>query len=237
MDNKENIKMTENTEYDHDTYQFPEPLMPVLEQCTEMYEIIKHNLFEVDRAWLTEPNRHSLVIDFKTGLVDLITFLSVMSGSANEFPIFVAEKMFEKDPETNYALGFIDTAEKLGIKELISKYNITTEVTKKFDKFTNTLDTILEILPIFGDNFELSMIYYLYSALIASICKLMENNAFSPIIYTGINNYLNTQFKMCRQHMSNRELDQFDNNVFPYLRRIGDKITEVEQAAKEFYGE
>ena len=36
--------------------------------------------------------------------------------------------------------------------------------------------------------------------------------------------------------MEQREQDEFDNNVFPFLKRINDKIAEAEQAAKEFYG-
>ena len=77
------------------------------------------------------------------------------------------------------------------------------------------------------------MIYYLYSALIASICKLMEVNAYSPVIYTGINNYLNTQFTVCEEHMSKRELDEFEKNVFPFLKRVNAKMKELEQAVKD----
>ena len=120
--------------------------------------------------------------------------------------------------------------------ELIDNYNITDEVIEKFDAFTSNVTNILKILPSFGDYYELSMIYYLYSALIASICKLMEANAASPIIFTGINNYLNTQFKVCEEHMSPQELDQFEKTVFPYLKRVNAKMNEVVDSAKAYYG-
>ena len=236
MAEKENMKINENSEPDIQFYEFPEALKPMLSQCAEMYNIIRHTLIEVDEEWLTIAGRHSLIIDFKLDLIYLISFLAVMSGSPDEFPVYVADKMFESDPMSNNTLGFIRAAEYMGIKDLIDNYDITKEHIGKFDAFTSNVTNILKILPSFGDYYELSMIYYLYSALIASICKLMEANAASPIIFTGINNYLNTQFKVCEEHMSERELEQFENNVFPYLKRVNAKMNEVIENAKEFYG-
>ena len=233
MENKENMEMNENAVNDYEVYEFPEALKPTLNQCAEMYELIKQNLFEVDKEWLTVSGRHSLIIDFKLDLMYLISFLAVMSGSPDEFPVYMAEKIFEKDPYSNHTLGFIRAAENMGIKDLIDNYRITPEVIKKFDEFTSNVTNILKILPSFGDYYELSMIYYLYSALIASICKLMEANAYSANIFTGINNYLNTQFKVCEEHMSERELEQFEKTVFPYLKRVNSRMAEIEQAASE----
>ena len=232
MENKENMEMTENTEM----YEFPESLMPTLRQCADMYEIIKKNLIEIDKEWLTVEGRHSLVIDFKLDLMYLMSFLAVMSGSPDEFPVYMADTIFQWDPYSNNTLGFIRAAENMGIKELIYNYEITPEVTEKFDAFTSNVTNILKILPTFGDYYELSMIYYLYSALIASICKLMEANASSSIIFTGINNYLKTQFHVIEEHMSAEELEQFEKNVFPYLKRVNAKMDEVIQSANEYYG-
>ena len=234
MANKENMDMNANMDYKN--YEFPESLRPTLSQCAEMYELIKHNLIEVDQEWLTVAGRHSLVIDFKLDLMYLLSFLAVMSGSPDEFPIVIADKMFEREPFADHTLGFIRAAENMGIKELIDNYNITDEVIEKFDAFTSNVTNILKILPSFGDYYELSMIYYLYSALIASICQLMEANAASSIIFTGINNYLSTQFKVCEEHMSPQELDQFEKTVFPYLKRVNAKMNEVVDSAKAYYG-
>lgn len=227
MENKENITMTNNT----NTYKFPEVLQPDLDQCVELYTIIKHNLAEFDRAWVTKPNRHSLIIDFKKGIVELITFLTVMSGSPTEFPFYIADRLFENEPDEKFPSLFKSTAEKLGLDDLLFNYDITPQVIEKFNSFTNRLADILEILPVFGDNNELSMIYYVYSALIAGICQLLEKNSAITIIYTGINNYLNTQFKFIRLHMSNPDIEQFDNSVFPYLKNMGRRIDELSSSA------
>lgn len=239
MENKENIEMTNNAKKSSTAINdivVPEPLKKDLAQAAEMYDIIKTNLIEMDREWLKIEGNHSLLIDFKIDLMYLITFLAVMSGSADDYPIYIAEKIFTSDPESNYAMGFLQLADNLGIRNLIKNYQVTEDETRKFDEFTRETTSILKILPAMEGRFKLSMIYYLYSALLASICKLLEPNAFSPIIYTGINNYLCTQFKVCEAHMEQREQDEFDNNVFPFLKRINDKIAEAEQAAKEFYG-
>ncbi|MCR5109377.1 MAG: hypothetical protein K6B38_00470 [Ruminococcus sp.] len=236
MKNKENMETANNSENkapDVQNFELPENLKTILRQATETYRIIRSELIKVDKEWLTVQGRHSLIIDFKLDMMYLIGFLAVMSGSPDEYPIYIAEQLFEGEPENNNALGFIRVAENLGIKHLIDNYKVTAEDTKKFDQFTSNTTNILKILPSFGDYYELSMIYYLYSALIASICKLMEVNAYSPVIYTGINNYLNTQFTVCEEHMSKRELDEFEKNVFPFLKRVNAKMKELEQAVKD----
>ena len=103
MANKENMDMNANMDYKN--YEFPESLRPTLSQCAEMYELIKHNLIEVDQEWLTVAGRHSLVIDFKLDLMYLLSFLAVMSGSPDEFPIVIADKMFEREPFADHTLG------------------------------------------------------------------------------------------------------------------------------------
>lgn len=239
MEKKENIEMISNTENrtaETENFEFPEHLRPILSQAAEMYDLIRSNLIEVDKEWLTVKGRHSLIVDFKLDLMYLIGFLAVMSGSADEYPLYVAENLFASDPFTNYALGFLRVAENLEIKHLIDNYKVTEEDTKKFDKFTKNPTNILKILPSFGDYYELSMIYYLYSALLAAVCKLMEANAYSPVIYTGINNYLNTQYKICEEHMSKRELDEFEKNVFPFLKRVNVKMNEIAQTVKDTFG-
>ena len=236
MKNKENMETANNSENkapDVQNFELPENLKTILRQATETYRIIRSELIKVDKEWLTVQGRHSLIIDFKLDMMYLIGFLAVMSGSPDEYPIYIAEQLFEGEPENNNALGFIRVAENLGIKHLIDNYKVTAEDTKKFDQFTSNPTNILKILPSFGDYYELSMIYYLYSALIASICKLMEVNAYSPVIYTGINNYLNTQFTVCEEHMSKRELDEFEKNVFPFFKRVNAKMKELEQAVKD----
>ena len=235
MENNKNIEMTENNE-NISIYEFPESLKPTLKQCYDVYEIIKHELIGVDSEWLNGKGERSLIIDFKLDIIYLISFIAVMSGSADEFPLYMAEEIFANDPPSNNLLGLIRAAENMGIKELIDNYDITDEAIEKFDAFTSNVTNILKILPTFGNYYELSMIYYLYSTLIASICKLLEANAKSSIVFTGINNYLNTQFKVCEEHMSERELEQFENNVFPYLKRVNAKMNEVIENAKEFYG-
>ena len=239
MENKENIEMTTNTTKKSSSFRedlFPEQLKKDLSQAAEMYDIIKTNLLEIDKAWLTIEGTHSLLIDFKMDLMYLITFLAVMSGSADEYPIYVAEKLFASDPENNYPDSFLQLAENLGIRDLISNYSVTKEHTEKFDTFTRETTNMLKIMPALETKFKMSMMYYLYAALITSICKLLEPNAFSPIIYTGMNNYLCTQLKVCKAHMEQREQEEFDNNVFPFLKRTNDKIAEAEQAAKEWAG-
>ena len=215
----------------------PDHLKPTLSQAAEIYDIIKANLAEMDKEWLKVEGAHSLLIDFKLDLMYLITFLAVMSGSADNYPIYIAEQIFKSDPpESNYGEGFLKLAENLGIRNLISNYQVTEDDTKNFDSFTQEPAGLLQLFPALSTRYKLSMMYYLFAALIASICKLLEPNAFSPIIYTGINNYLRTQFMICEQYMEKKELDEFENNIFPFLQRTHDMVEEAEKAAREYYG-
>ncbi len=214
-------------------YEFPKELMPMLKDLNKLYEIIKRNLTEVDMRWLSVKGRHSLIVDLKLDLIYLISFISVMGGSPDEFPLYLAEGIFANDPPSNYAIGFIRAAENMKIKNLISNYTITEEDTRHFDEFTSNVTNILRLLPACGSLYELSMIYYLYGSLIASICKILETNAASPIVLTGINNYLKTQFDVIQKHLTPKDHEEFKNNVFPYLQHVNDRASEIENALKE----
>ena len=222
----ENIENNEKKEY----YAFPEDLMPTLEKVHNIYEIIKRNLCEVDMEWLKEEGRHSVIVDLKLDLIYLLSFLGTMSGSPDEFPLYIAEMMFCKDPPANYAIGFIKAAENMKIDPLLYEYKITPEVTKHFDEFTSNVTNTLLILPQFNDHFKLSMIYYLYGTLITALCKMMESHASSPIILTGINNYLKTQFDVIGKQLTDEDAEQFYENVFPYLQHTNDRIHDIERA-------
>ena len=240
MENEKNIEMTtNNTTKDPDfiQYEFPDELKPVVSNAAEMYVVIKAELIEPDKEWLSTDGRQSLLIGLKLDLLYLITFLAVMSGSPDQYSLFLADGLFRGDPPSDYAEGFLKLAENLGINHLIENYKVTDEDAKKFDKFTQTPTRILKALPELKDKFNISMICYLYSSLLASICKLMETHAYSPIIYIGINNYLATQFRICEENMSQRELDQYGETVFPFLKRINEKVETLEKASREIGGE
>ena len=109
--------------------------MPTLEKVHNIYEIIKRNLCEVDMEWLKVEGRHSVIVDFKLDLIYLLSFLGTMCGSPDEFPLYIAEMMFCKDPPANYAIGFIKAAENMKIDPLLYEYKVTPEMTKHFDEF------------------------------------------------------------------------------------------------------
>lgn len=232
----ENIITDETAENTVEYYEFPEEYKPFLNDCHKMYEIIKSQLLEVDKEWLTVKGRHSLIVDFKLDLIYLMSFLSVMSGGIDEYPLYVAAEIFADDPFNNDKLSFIRAADNIGIRHLIKEYKVTPEDTVKFDEFTKNTTNILKILPSFGDFHELSIIYYLYGSLIAGICKLLERNARSSIIITGINNYLNTQFNALSAHLSPKDFEEFKGNVFPYLQHINDRMHEIDESIRKDLG-
>lgn len=224
--------MENNEKTENKYYEFPEDLMPTLEKVHNIYEIIKRNLCEVDMEWLKVEGRHSVIVDFKLDLIYLLSFLGTMCGSPDEFPLYIAEMMFCKDPPANYAIGFIKAAENMKIDPLLYEYKVTPEMTKHFDEFTSNVTNTLLILPQFNDHYKLSMIYYLYGTLLTALCKMMESHSTSPIILTGINNYLKTQFAVIGEHLSEEDATQFYENVFPYLQHTNDTIHDIERAVK-----
>jgi hypothetical protein len=41
---------------------------------------------------------------------------------------------------------------------------------------------------------------------------------------------------ICEQYMEKKELEEFENNIFPFLQRTHDMVEEAEKAAREYYG-
>lgn len=188
----------------------------------ESYDIVKELLEKL------EPQRppHSgatLAQLLHQDIVAFIALLAIIDGSPDNYAVMAANGVCASDNMNRYGAQFIKAAEKIGIAELIKNQMISPEIDEALRDFTGYPYGVLEILTNFADSDGMSVIYYMYSVLLAAVAGLMERHCSSPVFYETLSDYLYTRFSAAAMHLNEADSKQFHDVLLPYMREVNAK--------------